>query len=494
MNVVIRADASVASGHGHVMRCLTLAEELRAQGSAVRFICREQPGDLCAVIEALGFEVAQLHGALGSWHNDAAQTLAVMNASQSIADWIIVDHYELDARWEAFLAPATHGLMVIDDLANRPHCCDLLLDQNYFPEAARRYEALLPRWCKCFLGPEHVLLRREFRAAGPRPVGERPRRLLIFFGGGDPTGQSGTALAAALEFDPTLPMDVIIGSNNPRAADLESAYGHQPNVHLLRHTNDMARLMAQASLCLGAGGIATYERLHMGLPSIVVATADNQHEPLAALDALGCIEYLGDATHVSVADWVGALRRWSENGRSFPPLGIGMGIDRVIDALQTRLVPFDESHVATTFEFLRDPALRASFAMGDAPDWSAHVAYWRTKREDSSERVFAIEQRGIHVGNCGIKPVPHSADHEGWIYLSSAVKKRSGLGEFAFRRLMRIAFRELGHASMVLHVRHDNEVALGLYEKIGFVPDDTPVDCRVWGVHAGQMRRLVIAR
>lgn len=490
MNVVIRTDAGVSIGHGHVMRCVTLAIALRERGARVEFVCRQQDGDLCDFIAAQGFALRRMPPDALSWQSDAQHTRIAVDAAR--ADWLVVDHYALDQRWEAAARPADGALMVIDDLADRSHDCDLLLDQNYFPDAASRYDGLIPAYCSRFLGPEYVLLRAEFGRFGARR-GPRERRLLIFFGGGDPGGQSARALEAALEFDSELPLDVILGGNNPCAAALEAQYGGLANLHLLRRTDDMAGLMARASLCLGAGGIATFERIYMGLPSIVVSTADNQREPLDALARLGCLDYLGEAANVDRSQWVTALRRWHANPVPPTPLPVATQTERVLAALEVRLTPFVEGHIASTFEFVCDVGLRASFAMEGEPDWAQHAEYWRSKLAAGVERVFAIERAGKHVGNCGIKPIPDTADHEGWIYLSPAIERRSGLGELAFRRLMRTAFRTMGLERLYLHVRRDNAAALALYEKIGFRPAEEPVDRRVWGRRGDEMHKLVLA-
>lgn len=491
MHVMMRTDAAVSMGHGHVMRCLTLAGELRARRAQVHFVCREQPGDLCEHIRAQGFEVTRLGNSIESWQDDARATLDATRGSRP--DWLVVDHYQLDARWERELTPAVDALMVVDDLANRRHDCDLLLDQNHFAEPAGRYAGLLPAWCSRFLGAEYVLLRPEFRDAAAKAPARTTPRLLIFFGGGDPTGQSLAALQAALEFDPQMPADVIVGRNNPNAAELERRFGGYSNLRLLRHTDDMAGLMSRATLCLGAGGIATFERLYMGLPSLVVSTANNQREPLEALARLGCIEYLGDAQQVSRGDWVRALRRWHAAPRAPAALAVASQTGKLINALDTRLVPFEERHIRGTFEFLRDAGLRAAFAMGEEPRWDRHLAYWQAKLAARQEQVFAIERGGEHVGNCGLKAVPFSDSLEGWVYLSPAVERRSGLGELAFRRLIRTAFRDRGQSRLYLHVRRDNHAALRMYDKLGFAEAPEPVDSRVWGARASEMARLVIA-
>jgi RimJ/RimL family protein N-acetyltransferase len=150
--------------------------------------------------------------------------------------------------------------------------------------------------------------------------------------------------------------------------------------------------------------------------------------------------------------------------------------------------------VESTFRLIQDAELRAGFGMAGQPEWAAHVDYWQRKLAAGVERVFAIERGGEHVGNCGIKPLPGSADCEGWIYRKSAPGQRSGTGELAFRRLLRIAFVELQLPRLYLHVRRDNEAALGLYRKIGFLPAAEPIDPAVWGERTAAMCKLVIAR
>jgi UDP-2,4-diacetamido-2,4,6-trideoxy-beta-L-altropyranose hydrolase len=494
MHFVVRADASRAIGHGHVMRCLTLASALRERGALVSFVCREHEGHLCDQIANQGFAVSRLPAVEASWERDADDTGAAVATVRSAPVSLVVDHYGVDLRWEAKLRPSVRQIMVIDDLANRAHDCDLLLDQNFFVDATDRYRGLLPLYCTPFLGPEYVLLRQEFRDAKRSAHTARGPRLLIFFGGGDPTGQCEAALEAALQFDASVPVDVIVGRNNPRAEAIETRYRHLPQVRLLRQSDNMAELMAGASLCLGAGGIATFERLFMELPSIVVSTADNQREPLRALADVGCIEYLGEAEAVGKADWLAALRRRRSHAVGRIPFAVGSRTARVVSAMQVDLVPFSERHIENTFHFLQDSSLRGTFAIREAPEWDRHMTYWQQKLACADEAVFAVEHVGEHVGNCGVKRIPHSADWEGWIYLAPGVQRRGGIGEVAFRRLMRIALHDMNLPRLFLHVRRDNEAALGLYRKLGFLEAPDPVDPRVWGERSVDMCKWVIAK
>ena len=512
MNVFFRTDASSKMGQGHVMRCLTLADDLRDGNATVSFICREHDGDLCDLIEGRGYAVSRLPASSASvrgqdradhatwlgvaWEEDASQTSMALEAAGVNADWLIVDHYGIDYRWEKALRACGPDIMVIDDLADRPHDCDLFLDQNYYGNPSRRYDGLLESYCTRFFGPEYVLLRKEFRLGVIGRGRERwPRnRLFLFFGGSDGTRQTEVAMDAVLGFDPSLPMDVIVNSSNPRAVAIAHRCEKLPHVRYFKQTDRMAELMADAMLALGAGGIATFERLYMHLPSIVVAAADNQREPLCALADAGYIDYLGEAEKVSVATWLSALRRWKISGVKYRTLDVATNTKRLLNALRVKIVPFERRHVESTFRFLQDPDLRASFAMTESPDWNIHVRYWQRKFLGDMGSTFAIETDGVHIGNCGIKVMPGSTESEAWIYLSRTAQKRSGSGEAAFRRLMRFAFRNLGLSRLYLHVMLDNERALSLYRKIGFRPTAEPVNPAVWKSHAANMCQLVIAR
>ena len=309
MRVVVRADASVAIGTGHVMRCLTLAEALRTQGHRAEFICREAEGDLTKFIESeKGFSVHRLPKA-GLHEEDARQSAAYLQKNASV-DWLVVDHYSLDEAWETQLRPHTKRLMVIDDLADRPHRCDLLLDQNFADDAAR-YDALAPNHCTKLLGPEYALLRPEFaeaRAHLPERHG-KPERLLLSFGGSDPTGETVKVLRQLQAADATLELhiDCVVGASHPALDEVKNLVEALPNVRLHTQTRQIAVLMARADLCLGAGGSTLWERCCLGLPTLTVAISEHQVPFCERLAKLGYLVYLGDVSRKRI-DYLRALR------------------------------------------------------------------------------------------------------------------------------------------------------------------------------------------
>lgn len=303
MNVCIRTDSSVAIGSGHVMRCLTLADALHDANATVSFICRELPGNLNEYIAQKGYQVHSLPFKESmACEEDAQLTLAILEGNGGSIDWLIVDHYGIDARWESILRSRVKKIMVIDDLADRRHECDLILDQNYYPEMEHRYDDLLPTHCRKLLGPGHALLRMEFLQARKklRQRDGSVGRILISFGGSDLTNETEKAVLALRMLNrPNILLDVVVGSANPHRAGIEKLCSALPNATFHYQISNIAELMIQADLAIGAGGASTWERCFLGLPTLTVITADNQTETTVALAAAGVIWNLGCASEVT---------------------------------------------------------------------------------------------------------------------------------------------------------------------------------------------------
>lgn len=311
-HIVIRTDASLQIGTGHVMRCLTLADALKAAGAQCHFICREHPGNLISQIRRRGFSVSVLPVAtealitnelavaaqsnyaawLGAdWATDAAQTKVGVGATA--VDWLIVDHYALDARWEQALQPLCRKLMVIDDLAGRPHDCDLLLDQNLGRDV-RDYSQLVPEACTVVAGPHYALLRPEFAALRDDSLRRRAtpqlKHLLITMGGVDQADATGKVLEALQ--DCPLPADlrvtVVMGPHAPWLERVQMLAKQMPRPTEVKvNVNNMAQLMADSDLAIGAAGSTSWERCCLGLPSIIGVQAANQQLIASALELKG---------------------------------------------------------------------------------------------------------------------------------------------------------------------------------------------------------------
>ncbi|PFE00325.1 UDP-2,4-diacetamido-2,4,6-trideoxy-beta-L-altropyranose hydrolase [Bacillus cereus] len=325
MNILIRVDASIEIGTGHVMRCLTLAEELKNQGHQISFISRELDGHMCNFIKSQGHTVYMLpkmklvrnncntthaQWLQTSWEIDAQQTIEMIRKSIRFADWLIVDHYALDKKWEEKLKEFAHYIMVIDDLADRLHICDLLLDQNYYANIDQRYEELIPINCIKLLGPKYALLRSEFLKA-QKNVRKRTnplKTILIFFGGSDPTNETSKVIKTleAIEYTQLL-IHVVIGRSNPQKNSIQNLCKKHPNMVFHHNIDYMSRLMNEADLAICAGGSTTWERYCLGLPALLISVAHNQVEICKAVGDLGIDFYIGKSEEIYEKDICNAL-------------------------------------------------------------------------------------------------------------------------------------------------------------------------------------------
>ena len=350
MRIAIRVDVSNEIGTGHFMRCLTLAEELKTHGSQIRFITQMLPKYMRDMLDAKGIECISLSAdvpqelgdelAHAKWlvTSQAHDALASIQAlADQLWDWVIVDHYALDMRWESLVREVCKKLMVIDDLADRQHDCDVLLYQNYFADMRNRYVSKVPAHCHLLLGPSYALLREDFRSFRKK-VKVRTgnvKKVLVFFGGVDEENYTGLVIKALSELNISLQVDVVVGYQHPNREQLCEIcinYGFRYHVQTTR----MAELMAGADLAIGAGGSASWERCCLGLPGLIVAIAKNQVEIAKALDSIGACYFFGEKEVVSLAsikNSINELLVTSDQVRSISlqafSLVDGLGIKRV---------------------------------------------------------------------------------------------------------------------------------------------------------------------
>jgi UDP-2,4-diacetamido-2,4,6-trideoxy-beta-L-altropyranose hydrolase len=316
MKIAIRADASLLIGTGHIMRCLTLADALRARGAICIFICRGHDGHLLELIRSKGFKAHELptaepanpdssgepsvgaravlsHAAwLGGSQSDDAQACAQILRHER-PDWLLVDHYALDTRWEQAMAPFCGRIMVIDDLADRSHSCDLLLDQT-LGRSAVDYHAWVPEGCKLLCGAHYAMLRPEF--AGLRSYSlqrrqtPRVREVLVTMGGVDEGNVSTLALRALenTEMARECRATVVLGPTALWGHEVRQQVERSPmQARVLMDVRNMAQLMADSDLAIGAAGTTAWERCCLGLPTVVLCLAENQRKASEELERAG---------------------------------------------------------------------------------------------------------------------------------------------------------------------------------------------------------------
>lgn len=358
MHIVFRVDASLQMGTGHVMRCLTLADALQKQGSEVSFICREHKGNLIKYIESKGYIVCRLDilssdiEELNQSENNPLAHAHWLGATQKKdaeacdpilkninPDWLIVDHYGIDYRWQNQLKKYFKKLMVIDDLADRKHECDLLLDQTY-GRKDDDYNNLVPHGCKKLLGSRYALLRPEFlqwrEYSLQRRVNPELKKILINMGGADPDNFTGQLLEMlrASELRQDIEITVVMGEVSSHLKEVKQLGKIMPcPTSVMIGVNNMAEIMANSDLAIGAVGSTTWERGCLGVPSILLAIAENQIYASRLLKHERVIELCNDIE--SVLDLVKAITKneMANLSKKSANLTDGTGCNKVMDIM-----------------------------------------------------------------------------------------------------------------------------------------------------------------
>jgi UDP-2,4-diacetamido-2,4,6-trideoxy-beta-L-altropyranose hydrolase len=361
VNIFFRTDASVQIGTGHVMRCLTLADRLREAGANWHFHMSCTQRAFTRLIHLRGHNIMTLTANksqstlnnfqdksinhafwLGTdWTNDAADTQHAI--AQVSVDWLIVDHYALDDRWESAMRPHCKKMMVIDDLADRAHDCDLLLDQN-LGRSTKDYNPHISSNTIVMIGPRYALLRPEF--ANLRDSSLRKRRhpklqhLLITLGGVDQNNFTEYILKALINC--TLPTElnitVVMGTHSPWISQVEATAKMMPcPTKIMVNVNNMAQVMVSSDLAISATGGTIFELCTLGLPTLSIAVAKNQVGNGFALNAarathqINCCSIQQDLVDSFV--WIKTESNLAEMQRRAAQICDGLGAIRVASVI-----------------------------------------------------------------------------------------------------------------------------------------------------------------
>jgi len=419
--VAFRVDATSQIGTGHFMRCLTLADSLKSQGVYIRLVSRNLPAHLGEMLNAKGMDFVMLSNnivdepggdlAHSQWLGvsqvqDAHATVQAISDRQW--DWIVVDHYALDARWESAVRGCTKQILAIDDIADRNHDCDMLLDQNFYSDMHSRYDGKVPGHCVKLLGPRYALLRDEFRQlrALVHPRTGTVKNILVFFGGVDADNYTGLALEALATLEnKAIKIDVVIGAQHPCREQIQRTCNAQGYVCHVQ-TSRMAELMAEADLAIGAGGSATWERCCLGLPALSICTAENQRRQITDAAEVGLLYAISgnDAVADAIRSHTKALL---ENpallkliSRTEMNMVDGKGVTRIVSAMGVSAVEIrraNEQDSRNLFDWRNHPAIRV-ISRNIAPiAWEDHQRWFAD--------VMANPDRELFIGSIDDRPI-----------------------------------------------------------------------------------------
>ncbi|WP_050467327.1 UDP-2,4-diacetamido-2,4,6-trideoxy-beta-L-altropyranose hydrolase [Herbaspirillum chlorophenolicum] len=494
MKIAIRADATQLIGTGHVMRCLALANNLNRLGAEVSFIARPVGAQLASLIRANGHALHEVPDD-GTSTGPAAEQVwpvqkqdfdSVVSAKLTHgADWLIVDHYGLDAHWEKALRPHCARLLVIDDLANRPHNADLLLDQNLGRRAAD-YRSLVPEACEVFAGPLHGLLRPEFAQARPRSLAQRgknrPSRLLITLGGIDKNNVTGKLLDV-LDRSPAKAqwtISVVMGAQAPwLEAVKEQATRMEPPARVLTNVPDMASLMAESDLAIGAAGGTAWERCVLGLPTLMVILAENQRGAAIALEQAGCtlnldMDLIQEDLPQKLAlltDGI-ALRPMEQACSSITD---GMGAPRLAQHMldltdgNCRVRPMCQQDLAQVLSWRNHPEVRRYMRTQHEITLAEHGAWFERASKDPANRLLVAEIDGIPAGFVQFSKISAEGVADWGFY--NAPDAPHGTGSKLGKAALNYAFHRLDLHKVCGQALGFNEGSIRFHRKLGFTQE-----------------------
>ncbi|MDX2212946.1 MAG: UDP-2,4-diacetamido-2,4,6-trideoxy-beta-L-altropyranose hydrolase [Oculatellaceae cyanobacterium bins.114] len=339
MVILIRADASVAIGTGHIMRCLALAQGLQSAGHYPIVVAAQITPNLVSRLQTLDIQLINIPHELGSL-DDAQATIALARLQQT--SWMIVDGYHFGAEYQRWIKSAGLNLLFFDDYQHATHYyADLVLNQNVYahPElyANREPDTQL------LLGTRYALLRPEFLQwqgwqRSPNPAANK---ILITMGGADPDNVTLKILQAIQHINCKLEVIVVIGGSNPHRESLQQVIqSSRHSVHLKQNVTNMPELMAWADVAIAAGGTTSWELAFMGLPTLMLILAENQRAIAEKLGELGVVVNLRwhqDVTTEAIATTLTELlsnpakcRDMTQRSQS---LVDGKGVERVLECL-----------------------------------------------------------------------------------------------------------------------------------------------------------------
>jgi len=446
---------------GHLVRSAALAVELRQRGWATWLACRAMPDSFADQQEASGCGLIRLAG------DQEAEFAAISRTLGARAAWIVLDHYGIGQDWLGGALRIAERRLVLDDLHDRKLDCDIVVNP-WFAAGRAAYAALAPG-ARLLLGAEFALIRSEFRAAlvsAPERSFDTLRRILVSLGGTDSNGATGRVVTEILSSVPSAEVDVILGQV-ARAAQVPADL----RVHVHVDPPDVPALMLAADLAVGAGGGMTWERCAMGLPSLIVAVADNQREQSASVAESGAAHYLGPlaasppgAIAAAVAGVIDAdVRR--EMARCGQALVDGLGCVRVADHMEgISLRPATSSDVQWIWQIANDPAVRLASISTDPIPWESHRA-WFEARLASGKPLLVVQIGPQTVGYVRFDDRPDGTE----VSIALDSRHRGGLGGRVLRTACGWWDAEGPGTRLLARVKTDNQASRRAFLRSGFV-------------------------
>lgn len=465
-HVRFRFDASRALGSGHAYRCLTLARAFAEEGRTVDLAVGPNTAE---IVDLVGYPALTVPDGM-----DSAAEAALIGAELGETDLLVVDHYYRDAAFETACRRWAKKIIVIDDLADRPHNCDFLLDQTLGRTVAD-YDGLVSPSCRLLLGPDYALLRPQFpmeRFLGQKGSHDGLNRIVVSMGGTDPHGLTSRALEGIHRLTIDCAVDVVLGRCAP------TPVGAGPKFHLHRNVSAMATLLAGADIVIGAAGTSSWERCCLGVPTLLAVMADNQRSNAAAIIAAGAARSLGDWMTFTVAGVAVALHDLAADRDGLTAMRAaaahlcdGLGVGRTLCTLDP--VVLDNGTALTlcranakdcdmVLAWQKEPGTRSFSRNPNVPAADVHCRWFDAKLSAPSAALDIVLVDGAPAGLVRLDGVG-GGQLEVSILISQTFRGR-GVGTATLRQLARLA----PWADLVAEIHPDNQASRIIFERAGY--------------------------
>lgn len=477
-SLIIRADAGTRMGSGHLMRCLALGQAWQAAGGEVVFITACCNDGLLGRLRQEGFS---LH-TLAAPHPDPADWKYTKGILVTYPDaWLVLDGYHFDEVYQQRVKEAGHRLLVIDDMAQLKHyCADIVLNQNLGAE-------LLHYCCQpdtyLLLGTRYVLLRREFLKwkDWQREIPEIANRVLVTLGGSDPDNHTLKVIQALQAVDiPALETTVVIGASNPHADTLEAAARQSRiPIDLIYNAANMAQLMSPADVAVATAGTTIWELLFLGIPSLVLATTDNQRYPAEQIESQGAGKTLGWAESLpveSLAREIALLLKdyglRTELSRNARQVVDGRGAERALAFIRQKagrklgLRPVTLADCRRLWQWANDPLVRAASFSSEPVSWQEHLKWFGTQLSNLRCYYYIlVNDEAAPIGQVRFD----TANGEAEINISICSDCRGcGYGTRAITMASRHLFQVAAVNRICAHIKSDNSASISAFTRAGY--------------------------
>jgi UDP-2,4-diacetamido-2,4,6-trideoxy-beta-L-altropyranose hydrolase len=309
------------------MRCIALGRAFSSAGWSVGFASTKETFESVHAFNGVNIDRLPIES--------GADEPEAIGARWPNIDVLVVDHYGKDATFERACRAFSRRIAVIDDLADRTHDCDVLVDSN--APSTDRYRKLVPVDCEILVGPKYAPLAPEFKVARPQALARRDgrpvERILVSFGQADPDNVTERALRMLMAAGFAGIVEVAIGSAAPHLGSLRRYAEQHSNVRLRVDAINMAELMTAADFAIGAGGTTSWERCCLGLPSALIEIADNQRGVIATVIETGAGFDLGSRSSIQSEQFLSVVRKALADSYGKERTYMAVNCSRLVDGL-----------------------------------------------------------------------------------------------------------------------------------------------------------------